>query len=486
MVYGVSYYHKPGEIPMKKRVLLIVNAAMMFIAIGGCAGSTMPKKPIVDVSQLPAFPGAEGFGALTIGGRGGRVIEVTNLNDSGPGSFREACDANEPRIIVFRVGGNIELQKNIVIRRPFVTIAGQTAPGDGICLKNYALNINAREVVIRFIRVRPGDVAGKEMDSIGARSNDHIILDHVSASWSIDECISFTRNGKNTTVQNCIAAESLFQSVHSKGHHGFGGIWAPDTGSFHHNLLADHSSRNPRFAGSIAFDHRNNVIFNWGYNSAYGGENAHVNMVNNYYKPGPATRDNVRSRIVSPAITGRWYIEGNFVEGSPQVSADNWNGGVQTNEKTDLNTIRVKTPFDAPPVRTQSAKDAYEIVLRTAGCVLPRRDAVDLRVIEQVRTGKATAGKTFDGGGNGIIDSQDDVGGWPELKGGSAPLDTDHDGMPDTWEKNYGLNPGDPSDGPKDADGDGYTNVEECLNGTDPTKFVDYTMAANNVDSLVK
>jgi hypothetical protein len=270
-----------------------------------------------------------------------------------------------------------------------------------------------------------------------------------------------------------------------KGNHGYGGIWAPDTGTFHHNLLADHSSRNPRFAGSIVMDHRNNVIFNWGFNSAYGGEFAHVNMVNNYYKPGPATREDIRGRIVAPAITGLWYIEGNFVEGSPLISEDNWNGGVQTREKIDLGTLRVRNPFPAPPVRTQSAKDAYDIVLRTAGCVLPKRDSLDLRVIEQVRTGKAITGKTFGGGGKGIIDSQDDVGGWPELKSGPAPVDSDHDGMPDVWEKKNGFNPNDPSDGAKDADGDGYTNVEEYLNGTNPKGFVDYTVAANNVDSLV-
>jgi len=471
---------------MKNVLLAAVACVGLLTSASICADEAAVKRPLVDISKLPAFPGAEGFGAYAVGGRGGKVIEVTNLDDSGPGSFRSACDTNEPRIVVFRVGGNIELKRAIRINRPYITIAGQTAPGDGICLRNFPLNIRTHNVVIRFIRVRPGDTAGQEMDAIWAAGGDRVILDHVSASWSIDECISFTRNGTNVTVQNCIAAESLFASVHSKGNHGFGGIWAPDTGTFHHNLLADHSSRNPRFAGSIVLDHRNNVIFNWGYNSAYAGENAHVNMVNNYYKPGPATRANVRARIVAPSPSGRWYIEGNFVEGSPGVSMDNWNGGVQPDEKTEPNTIRARTPFAAPPVRTESAKDAYETVLRTAGCVLPRRDAVDLRIIEQVRTGKATSGKTFNGGGNGIIDSQNDVGGWPDLKGGPAPADSDHDGMPDAWEMQHSLDPKDPADGAKDKDGDGYTNVEECLNGTDPSRFIDYTSPENNVDMLVK
>jgi hypothetical protein len=471
---------------MKRIALLTAFALTLTLATGCNAAEKAPPHGKIDISKLPAFPGAEGFGALTVGGRGGRVIEVTNLDDSGPGSLRQACDANGPRIVVFRVGGTIELKKPIGVRNPCITIAGQTAPGDGICLKGYPFNAAADQVIVRFIRVRPGDIADEEMDALWSIGHSDMIFDHISSSWSIDECLSVTRKGKNITVQNCIAAESLCRSVHSKGNHGYGGIWAPDTGTFHHNLLADHSSRNPRFAGSIVLDHRNNVIFNWGFNSAYGGENANVNMVNNYYKPGPATRDDIRGRIVSPAMTGRWYIEGNLVEGSPQISADNWNGGVQTREKIDLSTLRVRTPFPAPPVRTQSAKDAYEIVLRTAGCVLPKRDAVDLRIIEQVRTGKATTGKTFDGGGNGIIDSQEDVGGWPQLKGGPAPVDTDHDGMPDEWEKKCGLNPNDASDGAKDADSDGYTNVEEYLNVTNPKEFVDYTRAENNVDNLVK
>jgi hypothetical protein len=474
---------------MKKCILSIMTTAMMFVAIAGCAGGTMPKKPAVELSQLPAFPGAEGYGSPAKGGRGGRVIEVTNLEDSGPGSLREACDANEPRIVVFRTAGNIELKKAIRINRPYITIAGQTAPGDGICLKDYPLDIRTHDVVIRFIRVRPGDTARKEMDGIWGTFSDRVILDHVSSSWSIDETISFTRGGPSLTVQYCISSESLYKSVHSKGNHGYGGIFAADNGTYHHNLLAHHTSRNPRFAKSITTDYRNNVLYNWGFNSAYGGDEGNFNIINNYYKAGPATREGVRNRMVAPDtrpnsdLTGKWYVTGNYVDGFQEVTADNWKGGVQP-RRLPLETYRSDKEFAAPAIRMQSAKEAYETVLRTAGCVLPKRDTLDARVMEEVRTGTAKYGKSFDGGGNGIIDSQTDVGGWPELASGPVAVDSDHDGMPDEWEKKYGLNQNDPSDGAKDKDGDEYTNVEEYLNGTNPMEFIDYTRPENNIDQL--
>jgi pectate lyase len=476
---------------MMSRVMLVVATLALVVAAGCNAAEKTTPKVSIDVKKLPAFPGAEGFGAVAVGGRGGKVFEVTNLEDSGPGSLREAVDANEPRIVVFRVAGNIELKRAIRINRPFITIAGQTAPGDGICLKNFPLDIRASNVVIRFIRVRPGDVARQEMDGIWGTRSDRVILDHVSSSWSIDETISFTRGGPSLTVQYCISSESLYKSVHSKGNHGYGGIFAADNGTYHHNLLASHTSRNPRFAKSITTDYRNNVTYNWGFNSAYGGDEGSFNIINNYYKAGPATRQGVRNRMFAPDtrpnsdLTGKWYVTGNYVDGFPDVTADNWKGGVQP-RRLALDLYRSDKEFAAPAIKMQSAKDAYETVLRTAGCVLPKRDALDARIIEEVRTGTAKYGKSFDGGGNGIIDSQEDVGGWPELKGGTPPADSDHDGMPDEWEKKYGLNPRDPSDGAKDADGDGYTNVEECLNGTEPTKFVDYTRPENNIDVLVK
>lgn len=220
---------------------------------------------------VPAFPGAEGFGAKASGGRGGRVIAVTNLDDSGPGSLREAIDARGPRIVVFRVSGTIPLKSSLRLRNGDITIAGQTAPGDGICLKDYSLDLSgANNVIIRYLRVRPGDSSGKGLDALGGRSGENIIIDHCTMSWSIDETVSIYGGARNVTVQWCLMSESLYQSVHAKGHHGFGGIWGGQNASWHHNLLAHHSSRNPRIPGKNddqLIDLRNNVIYNWGYNS---------------------------------------------------------------------------------------------------------------------------------------------------------------------------------------------------------------------------
>ena len=214
--------------------------------------------------RQPAFPTAEGYGKYTVGGRGGAVIEGTNLNDSGPGSLRAAIEAEGPRTVVFRVSGTIDLQKALTIKNPHITIAGQTAPGDGICLKRYPLNIGADEVVIRYIRVRLGDESGGETDAIGGRYHKNIILDHVSASWSVDECVSIY-HCDSVTIQWCMITESLFDSHHVKGSHGFGGIWGSNHSTYHHNLIAHHSSRNPRWAsGAGNNDYRNNVLYNWG------------------------------------------------------------------------------------------------------------------------------------------------------------------------------------------------------------------------------
>lgn len=439
----------------------------------------------INAQQL-AFPTAEGYGKYTRGGRGGHVYEVTNLNDSGPGSLREAINAKGPRTIVFRVSGTIDLQQPLTIRNPYVTIAGQTAPGDGICLKRYPLNIGADEVIIRYIRVRLGDESTHDYDAISSRGHKNIILDHVSASWSIDETLSIYMC-ENVTIQWCMITESLFGSNHIKGVHGFGGIWGSNYATHHHNLIAHHSSRNPRFASGGGFnDYRNNVIYNWGYNSCYGGEklvkgkehgNFDINMVGNYYKPGPATQNGpVRYRIANPsnrgeADYGNWYIEGNFVEGYPEVSADNWAGGVQTSKEM-LQKVRRQIPWESMPIQEESPAEAYKAVLRHAGASLPVRDAVDKRIIDEVRSGCATyEGKTYKerekSAGvkpkSGIIDSQNDVGGWPTLKSKLAPKDSDHDGMPDKWEKKHGLNPNDPTDRNL-TDTEGWTQLERYLN----------------------
>lgn len=269
-----------------------------------------------------AFPTAEGYGKYTIGGRGGKVYEVTNLNDSGEGSLRAAIEAKGPRTVVFRVSGTIDLKSALNIRNPYITIAGQTAPGDGICIKRYPLNISADEVIIRYIRIRLGDESTRSDDAISARYRKNIILDHISASWSIDETMSIY-HCENVTIQWCMITESLSQSNHTKGSHGFGGIWGSNYSTYHHNLLAHHSSRNPRWASGGGFnDYRNNVLYNWGYNSSYGGEKHQVgnpkfsditvNFVNNYYKPGPATdKGKVSYRIVNPGSRG----EGDYGNG---------------------------------------------------------------------------------------------------------------------------------------------------------------------------
>lgn len=436
-----------------------------------------------------AFPTAEGYGKYTVGGRGGKVYEVTNLNDSGEGSLRAAVEAEGPRTVVFRVSGTIDLKRALSIKNPYITIAGQTAPGDGICIKRYPLNIGADEVIIRYIRVRLGNETGNDTDAISCRYRKNIILDHVSASWSIDETMS-VYHCENVTIQWCMITESLFNSNHVKGSHGFGGIWGSNNSSYHHNLIAHHSSRNVRWAsGGGNNDYRNNVLYNWGYNSSYGGEKQQVgnpkfssfkiNFVSNYYKPGPATlAGEVSYRIVNPSYRGEndygmWYVANNVVEGNEKVSADNWNGGVQPKggEKM-LKKFRLDAPWNSMKINEQSPEEAYKAVLANAGCTLPKRDVIDNRIVDEVRNGYATYEGAFYkklkkvkdvSKKTGIIDSQEDVGGWPLLKSAPAPTDSDHDGMPDEWEKKNGLNPNDPADG-NTVNEDGYTNLEKYLN----------------------
>lgn len=433
------------------------------------AGTVMLKNLRPD--RAPAFPGAEGFGKYTIGGRGGKVFEVTNLNDSGPGSLREACEAEGPRTVVFRLSGTIELKSELEIEHPFITIAGQTAPGDGICLKNYQFSFDTQHLIVRYLRVRPGDEMREEQDALGG-SGDHIIIDHCSVSWGVDETLSINK-ASNLTVQWCMVTESLTKSLHKKGAHGYGGLWGGPGGSFHHNILAHHSSRNPRASGnkdSGLLDFRNNVIYNWGFNSAYGGEMWPRNWVNNYLKYGPATTISVRDRIfLQKDPRGVMYCDGNFVWGFPGITSENWAGGIDYAPDGEANeeTLRVHAPFTAAPVRTDSARKAFRSALGDAGCSF-RRDAVDQRIVREIRTGTACYGETYGGGGKGLIDSQAAVGGWPVLKTSPAPVDSDHDGLPDPWERKRRLDPHNDRDGAQDADGDGYTNLEEYLNSLVP------------------
>lgn len=447
---------------------------------------------IITIAQSIAFPGAEGFGKYTTGGRGGKVYEVTNLNNKGKGSLRAAINAKGPRTIVFRISGTIFLEKDLIIENGDLTITGQTAPGDGICIANYPLRIDADNVIIRYIRCRMGDLTKQgNADALSCIGQNNIIIDHCSFSWGIDE-VATIRDNKYTTVQWCIIAEGLNYSFHTEEKdengepvyqkHGFGGIWGGSRATFHHNLLCNNNNRNPRFHGARykkypweeIVDFRNNVIYNWGDGSSYGGEpsrhdgvKAKINMVNNYYKAGPATEKN-RDRIVkiwrNDFGYSYWHITGNVAETNPKVFINNWKYGVEGISDEVKDTIRSDTAFEYSPISQQSAIEAYAYVLKEAGAIFPKRDSVDLRLITEVATGISTHGTLYRGGGNGIIDSQNDVGGWPELKTFPPPIDTDHDGMPDEWEIENKLDVNNPDDGNGDLDNDGFTNLEEYLN----------------------
>ncbi len=405
----------------------------------------------------PAFPGAEGFGAQTPGGRGGAVLFVHNLNDAGPGSLRAALETKGPRIVLFRVSGIIDLKSPLTIAEPFLTLAGQTAPGGGICLRGADLRIETHDVIVRHIRVRTGDIAARERDglAIGGESRN-VIVDHCSVSWGVDENLSPSGAIANITVQWSIVAEGLNRSVHHKGAHGYGTLARAVGGvTFHHNLWAHNQGRNPRLGDNYGkppfptFDVRNNVIYNAGGSNVVGDELT-VNYIGNYFKPGPDTR--IRNGLFGPTEKAkpRFFVQGNIVEGLPDLTADA--------RKLFSRAVELLTaPAPAPPIEQQPAQQAYELVLARAGATLPKRDAVDTRIVADVRAGSGS-----------IIDSQWEVGGWPEYQQSRPPRDTDRDGMPDHWEQTHGLNPRDAADAAKDRDGDGYTNIEEYLNTIQP------------------
>lgn len=439
-------------------------------------------------AQVPAFPGAEGYGAVVTGGRGGVIREVTTLADdvTNPpvGSLRAALKdtTSQPLTIVFRVSGIITLQGRLDVARNNVTIAGQTAPGDGICLKRHTLKVYGRNIIIRYIRSRPGEETHSNSPAIygiDCENANYVIIDHCSFSWSIEEVATFYDN-HYTTLQWCIISEGLNKSYNTKGAHGYAGVWGGQYATYHHNLIAHNYSRNVRFNGARAHDtnqvvdYRNNVIYNWQDNSAYGGEieiangKTSINMVNNYYKYGPATTStSKRYRIVQitdsafvtkPGVVSQWYITGNYVDGYPAVTADNWSTGVQVKDtRYSLATFKAETPFDVPAVNIKSAVDGYTDVLAYAGATFPKRDTVDMRVVSDVINRTALVK-------SGMIDSVADVGGYPVYNSLPAPLDTDHDGMPDDWETAHGLNPNDDADRNLDFNGNGYTNVEKYLN----------------------
>ncbi|GAA4746528.1 pectate lyase [Flavisolibacter ginsenosidimutans] len=433
-----------------------------------------------------AFPSAEGFGKFTTGGRGGKVMVVKNLADAGEGSFREAAEAKFPRIIVFAVSGTIHLNTPLSIKGD-ATIAGQTAPGDGICLADQPVMLGGNNIIVRYMRFRMGDKNQKGGmvdgnggdDAFGGTRRNKIIIDHCSMSWSTDEAFS-VYGGDSTTLQWNLISEPLNYSYHFETgdkdyeHHGYGGIWGGRHTSAHHNLFAHCVSRTPRFDGarnipSEAVDFCNNVIYDWGSNNAYAGEGGTYNMINNYYRPGPNTKDVVKNRIVNPYKKlpkldyGKFYLSGNVSEASPDVTADNWKG-VTMNEGTDADKAkaRVDAPFSTEPITTQPAEEAYKLVLKEAGASY-RRDTLDARIINDV---KNRTGKIIDvqGGYPHGTAYEQTVNAWPSLKSLPAPKDSDGDGMPDEWEKGHGLNPGDASDASAIKLHHIYTNVEVYIN----------------------
>ena len=461
-------------------------------------------------NPLPAFPGAEGFGRYTTGGRGGAVYHVTSLNDSGEGSFRDACGKSGARTIVFDVSGTIYLKSELKLNRGDVTIAGQTAPGDGICIADYPFVISANNVIIRYLRFRLGNrnVAYHEGDGLGGMDKQNIIVDHCSVSWSVDECLS-VYGSKNITVQWCLVSQSLVNSGHSKGAHGYGGNWGGSGASYHHNLLAHHVSRTPRLGPRPGtqtderMDMRNNVIYNWAGEGCYGGEGMNVNIVNNYYQPGPgtATRSTkIQQRIASIGIRttsythhdtsspnqwdkmwhvwGKFFVDGNVNTKYNEVTNDNWTYGIYNqidNNKVDgtyNDQVKQEMHLDSPIpfviTTTHTAEKAYEKVLLYAGASL-HRDALDELIVSDTRSGVASV--TGSNNASGYINSQDDLlsfitgadSPWPTLTNTEVQTDTDGDGMPDTWEDANGLDKNNPDDGNLITEA-GYTQLENYLN----------------------
>lgn len=466
--------------------------AFVCLCVSSCGGGVEPPVDLPeDAALAQACRWIAGGGEGTTGGKGGTVYVVSSLEDAvNPednkplsGTLRAAVEAGETRTILFAVSGTIHLKKELDIRYGNLTIAGQSAPGDGICIAGYPVCVKgANNVIIRFLRFRMGDDAKVEGDALSVYDAQHVVIDHCSFSWSTDECVSCYGN-TDFTLQYCFITESLRNSVHGKGRHGYGGIWGGTNATFHHNLLAHHDSRNPRFdhyyVNQTCFgpiDYVNNVVYNWGGNSTYGGEGVtqprRINMVNNYYKPGPATSSSRAERLLDPTVScdycsakgtlipGKFYLSGNYMHGSEKVTADNWQGAtVQTDAvKAAARWTEGLTMLPAE----ETAQEALETVLAKAGCSL-HRDALDARIAEEVRTGTAAC-KGSNGSTGGLIDTPSDAGGYPVLQAAEPQQDTDRDGIPDAWEEAHGLDAHKFADSKQETLVKGYTNLEVYLN----------------------
>jgi hypothetical protein len=464
----------------------IASLGLLSILIASCAAQK--KIPSASTNERAiAFPGAEGFGKYTTGGRGGKVFIVSNLKDKGLGSFREAAESKEIRIIVFTVSGTIHLETKLSIKGN-ATIAGQTAPGDGICIADNSVGFGGDNIIIRYMRFRMGDKYQKGGmvdgnggdDAFGGNRRKNIIVDHCSMSWSTDEVFSIYA-GDSTTLQWNIIAEPLNYSYHFETgdkdyeHHGFGGIWGGAHTSAHHNLFAHCNNRNPRFDGirnakTELVDYCNNVIYNWGGNNIYAGEGGDYNLVNNYFKYGPETNEKTKYRIVNPGNKlsqipfGKFYVAGNYVDGSPEVTANNYLGVHMGNDGTeqDKKLAVIDNPHSSVTIQLESAKDAYESVLSWVGASY-RRDTMDARIINDV---KNRTGRLIDvqGGYPHGTAYELTLNAWPALKSTSTPADTDKDGMPDIWEKENGLNSTNELDAGTNILDKNYSNIEVYIN----------------------
>jgi pectate lyase len=455
--------------------LAVIGAPM----IAGAFAPQPPKnsstpRPYESQAGLPVFPGAEGFGTRTAAGRGGKVIEVTSLGDSGPGTLRAAIEDPSPRIVVFRTGGTIELQSELQIVHPYITIAGQTAPRGGICLKDAGLAVSTHDVLIQHLRIRPGNEGAVDADIndaisiLGPRGGDegayNVVIDHVSASWSEDEAVSTWYGAHDVTISWCIISEALNRSRHRKATHS-AGLLIGDSSynvTVHHSLLAHNDFRNPLVAEGGTHDIVSNVIYDWGVLPSEIVDlqgNSFLNFVGNVYVPGPSTQHGPYE-ILFDGGNPRIYVQGNIGPHRMDPAADEWSLVGFGYGAEGVAPVEYRSParFAAPPVTEMEAGSAREAVLARSGATLPQRDAVDARIVTEVRSGTGR-----------IIDSPSDVGGYPKLPegeplvAGQPPADSDHDGMPDEWELAMGLDPGDPADASGDLDGDGYTNVEEYL-----------------------
>ena len=456
-------------------LLLIAFVAVMGVPIAAKVleekkpknpGTPRPLEPLVG---LPVFPGAEGFGTRTPAGRGGKVIEVTSLADDGPGTLRAAIEEPSPRIIVFRTGGTIELESELYVTHPYVTVAGQTAPGDGICLKNCGLVIATHDVLVQHVRIRPGNegnidadsndavtIFGRQGGSDGARN---VVLDHVSAGWCEDEAISTWFGPREITICWSIISEALNRSRHRKGTHSAGLLIgdSSDHVSIHHNLLVHNSFRNPLIIGGGTHDVVNNVVYNWGDIPAEvvdTDSNSFLNFVGNSFLPGPSS-DLPNDGVIINGTEGtpKIFVEGNVAGRCPTGDVDPWAVVAQDwAGRPAPAACRADTRFAAPPVTTQNAQEAFDQVLARAGATQPRRDPIDRRVVRDVAQRSGA-----------VIDDPSQVGGYPQLAAGTPPPDSDHDGMPDEWEQARGLDPHDPSDAAETPEPGGYTNVESYL-----------------------